>query len=127
MRYISSPDFRQNAERIGILLVNTGTPDSLELRDIRRYLAKFLSDPRVIELPRWLWLPILHGYILRTRPRRSQAKYRKIWTARWLTAAEPVTRTAHAAGERPGAAGAGAIFGGAGHAVLDTQRRRRAC
>ena len=79
MRYISSPDFRQNAERIGVLLVNTGTPDSLELRDIREYLAKFLSDPRVIELPRWLWLPILHGYILRTRPRRSQGKYRKVW------------------------------------------------
>jgi ferrochelatase len=81
VRYISSPDFRQNAERIGILLVNTGTPDSLELRDIRSYLAKFLSDPRVIELPRWLWWPILHGYILRTRPRSSQAKYRKVWTA----------------------------------------------
>jgi protoporphyrin/coproporphyrin ferrochelatase len=80
LRYISSPDFRQDAERIGILLVNTGTPESLELRDLRRYLAKFLSDPRVIELPRWLWLPILHGYLLRTRPRRSQAKYRKIWT-----------------------------------------------
>jgi ferrochelatase len=80
LRYISSPDFRQDAERIGVLLVNTGTPDSLQVRDIRRYLAKFLSDPRVIELPRWLWLPILHGYILRTRPRRSQAKYRKIWT-----------------------------------------------
>jgi ferrochelatase len=79
LRYISSPDFRQDAERIGVLLVNTGTPDSLELRDIRRYLARFLSDPRVIELPRWLWLPILHGYILRTRPRRSQAKYRKVW------------------------------------------------
>jgi protoporphyrin/coproporphyrin ferrochelatase len=81
LRYISSPDFRQNAERIGILLVNTGTPDSLELRDIRQYLARFLSDPRVIELPRWLWLPILHGYILRTRPRSSQAKYRKVWMA----------------------------------------------
>lgn len=80
MRYISSPEFRQNAEAIGILLVNTGTPDSLELHDIRRYLAKFLSDPRVIELPHWLWLPILHGYILRTRPRSSQAKYRKVWT-----------------------------------------------
>ena len=80
MRYISSPDFRQNAERIGILLVNTGTPDSLELSDVRKYLAKFLSDPRVVELPRWLWLPVLHGYILRTRPRRSQAKYRKVWT-----------------------------------------------
>jgi ferrochelatase len=80
LRYISSPDFRQDAERLGVLLVNTGTPDSLELRAIRDYLAKFLSDPRVIELPRWLWLPILHGYILRTRPRSSQAKYRKVWT-----------------------------------------------
>jgi ferrochelatase len=80
LRYISSPDFRQDAERIGILLVNTGTPDSLELRDIRRYLAKFLSDPRVIEAPSWLWQPILHGYLLRTRPRSSQAKYRRIWT-----------------------------------------------
>jgi ferrochelatase len=81
LRYISSPEFRQEAERIGVLLVNTGTPDSLELADVRRYLARFLSDPRVIELPRWLWLPILHGYILRTRPRSSQAKYRKVWTA----------------------------------------------
>jgi len=80
LRFISSPDFRQDAERIGVLLVNTGTPDSLELRDIRRYLSKFLSDPRVIELPRWLWLPILQGYILRTRPRSSQAKYRKVWS-----------------------------------------------
>jgi len=80
LRYISSPDFRQNAERIGILLVNTGTPDSLEVPEIRRYLAKFLSDPRVIELPRWLWQPFLHGFLLRTRPRSSQAKYRRIWT-----------------------------------------------
>src|SRR3984957_3789814 len=81
LRYISSPDFRQDAERIGILLVNTGTPDSLECDDIRRYLARFLSDPRVIELPRWLWTPILHGYLLRTRPRASQVKYRRVWTA----------------------------------------------
>jgi ferrochelatase len=80
LRYISSPEFRQDGERIGVLLVNTGTPDSLEVADVRRYLDKFLSDPRVIEFPRWLWLPILHGYILRTRPRSSQAKYRKIWT-----------------------------------------------
>jgi len=80
LRYISSPEFRHDAERIGVLLVNTGTPDSLELRDIRRYLARFLSDPRVIELPRWLWLPILHGFVLRTRPRSSQAKYRRVWT-----------------------------------------------
>ena len=72
LRYISSPDFRQDAERIGILLVNTGTPESLELRDIRRYLDKFLSDPRVIELPQWLWQPLLHGYLLRTRYRAAR-------------------------------------------------------
>jgi protoporphyrin/coproporphyrin ferrochelatase len=82
MRYISSPDFRHDgAERIGVLLVNTGTPDSLMVRDVRRYLAAFLSDPRVIELPRALWWPVLHGLILRTRPRRSARKYRRIWTA----------------------------------------------
>ncbi len=48
---------------------------------MRRYLAEFLSDPRVVALPRWLWLPVLHGMVLRTRPARSAAKYAKIWTA----------------------------------------------
>ncbi len=47
---------------------------------MRRYLAEFLSDPRVVQLPRWLWLPILHGIILRTRPARSAQKYAAIWT-----------------------------------------------
>jgi ferrochelatase len=82
MRYISSPDFRHDgAERIGVMLVNTGTPDSLSVRDVRRFLAAFLADPRVIDTPRALWWPILHGYILRTRPRASARKYRRIWTA----------------------------------------------
>jgi ferrochelatase len=82
MRYISSPDFhRDGAERIGILLVNTGTPEAPEPKEVRRFLARFLSDPRVVELPRMLWLPILHGIVLRTRPKASAAKYRKIWTA----------------------------------------------
>jgi ferrochelatase len=82
MRYISSPDFhRDGAERIGILLVNTGTPATPVARDVRKYLAKFLSDPRVVELPRPLWLPILYGLILPFRPARSARKYRKIWTA----------------------------------------------
>jgi ferrochelatase len=82
MRYISSPDFhRDGAERIGILLVNSGTPDSAEPRDVRKFLARFLSDPRVVELPRALWLPILHGLILPFRPRQSARKYRKIWSA----------------------------------------------
>ena len=47
---------------------------------MRSYLAEFLSDPRVVELPRWLWLPILHGIVLRTRPAKSAAKYAAIWT-----------------------------------------------
>jgi len=63
----------------GALLVNTGTPDSPTPRDVRRYLAEFLSDPRVLDMPaplRWL---LLHGVILRTRPRRSAAAYAEIW------------------------------------------------
>jgi ferrochelatase len=47
---------------------------------VRRYLAEFLSDPRVVELPRWLWLPILHGIVLRTRPAKSARKYASVWT-----------------------------------------------
>jgi ferrochelatase len=47
---------------------------------VRRYLAEFLADPRVVPLPRWLWLPILHGVVLRTRPERSAEKYAQIWT-----------------------------------------------
>jgi len=47
---------------------------------VRAYLAEFLSDPRVVELPRWLWLPVLHGIVLRRRPAQSAAKYAKIWT-----------------------------------------------
>jgi ferrochelatase len=82
MRYISSPDFhRDGAERIGILLVNSGTPASPEPAEVRKFLAGLLGDPRVVELPRFLWLPILHGLILPFRPRRSARKYRKIWTA----------------------------------------------
>ena len=81
MRYISSPDFhRDGAERIGILLVNSGTPASPAPRDVRKFLAGLLGDPRVVELPRALWLPILHGLILPIRPYRSARKYRKIWS-----------------------------------------------
>jgi len=64
----------------GVLLLNLGTPDAPTTPAVRRYLAEFLSDPRVIDLPspaRWL---LLHGLILRTRPRRSAAQYRSIWT-----------------------------------------------
>ncbi len=65
--------------RTGVLLVNLGTPDAPTAAALRPYLAEFLGDPRVIEYPRWLWWPILHGVILRTRPRRSAEAYRRIW------------------------------------------------
>lgn len=65
--------------RTAVLLVNLGTPDEPTAPALRRYLAEFLSDPRVVEIPRLLWLPILHGIILRVRPAKSAAKYRSIW------------------------------------------------
>jgi ferrochelatase len=66
--------------RVGVLLVNLGTPDAPTPQAVRRYLAEFLSDPRVVEIPRLLWWPILHGVVLRTRPRASADKYQAIWT-----------------------------------------------
>jgi ferrochelatase len=66
--------------KIGVLLINLGTPDAPEVRAVRRYLAEFLSDPRVIEIPKPLWKPILHGIVLRTRPRKSAEAYNQIWT-----------------------------------------------
>jgi ferrochelatase len=66
--------------RTAILLVNLGTPDAPTAPAVRRYLAEFLGDPRVVELPRLLWLPILYGIILVTRPAKSAAKYAKVWT-----------------------------------------------
>jgi protoporphyrin/coproporphyrin ferrochelatase len=64
----------------GVLLVNLGTPSAPTAKAVRAYLAEFLADPRVVELPRLLWLPILHGIVLRTRPARSAEKYAAIWT-----------------------------------------------
>lgn len=64
---------------VGVLLVNLGTPDTPTPRDIRRYLAEFLSDPRVIEIPRLVWLPILYGFVLTRRPSRLQPRYEGIW------------------------------------------------
>ena len=64
----------------GILITNLGTPDAPTPAAVRKYLAQFLSDPRVIDTPRWLWWPILHGIVLRLRPRRSAKAYRKVWT-----------------------------------------------
>jgi len=66
--------------KTGVLLVNSGTPASLATRDVRAFLAGLLGDPRVVEIPRLLWWPILHGIILRVRPRASAKKYAAIWT-----------------------------------------------
>ncbi|ANK61768.1 MULTISPECIES: ferrochelatase [Loigolactobacillus] len=65
----------------GILLVNLGTPTAPEAKPVRVYLSRFLADQRVIDTPRFLWWPILHGIILRFRPRHSAALYKKIWSA----------------------------------------------
>src|SRR6202140_1212379 len=64
----------------GVLLINLGTPDAPTTAAVRRYLAQFLSDPRVIEIPRALWAPFLHGVILNSRPAKSAQKYATIWT-----------------------------------------------
>ncbi|MFL6771048.1 MAG: ferrochelatase [Sphingomicrobium sp.] len=65
---------------VGVLLINLGTPDAPEPAAVRRYLAEFLSDPRVIEIPGLVWKPILYGVILRTRPAKSAEAYKEVWT-----------------------------------------------
>ncbi len=66
--------------RVGVMLVNLGTPDAPDARSVKRYLAQFLSDRRVIEIPPIAWQPILRGIILNTRPRKSAKAYAKVWT-----------------------------------------------
>ncbi|MFC0245869.1 ferrochelatase [Falsochrobactrum ovis] len=65
--------------KVGVLLVNLGTPDGTSYAPMRRYLAEFLSDRRVIEWPRLIWYPILHGIVLMSRPKRSGKMYDRIW------------------------------------------------
>jgi len=65
----------------GVLLVNLGTPEAPTPSAVRRYLREFLSDPRVVELPRWLWLPILYLLVLPFRPAKTARKYAMIWKA----------------------------------------------
>lgn len=72
----------QQAPLSAVVLVNLGTPDAPTAAAVRRYLAEFLGDPRVIEAPRWLWWLVLHGVILRVRPRRSARAYQAVWTER---------------------------------------------
>jgi len=80
-RYAPEPPFAHDrSPRIGVLLVNLGTPDAPTPAAVRRYLAEFLADPRVVEIPRIFWRAILHGVILRTRPAASARRYTQIWT-----------------------------------------------
>lgn len=65
--------------KIGVLLINLGTPDGTDFRSMRRYLREFLSDSRVIEWPKFLWYPILYGIVLNTRPKRVGKAYEEIW------------------------------------------------
>jgi ferrochelatase len=68
------------APQIGVLLVNLGTPDAPTPAAVRRYLREFLSDPRVVEIPKLIWWPILNGVILTTRPKKSAHAYQQVWT-----------------------------------------------
>lgn len=68
------------APRRGVLVANLGTPDAPRRRDVARFLREFLSDPRVVDLPRWLWLPLLNGVIIPLRAGRSARAYQAIWS-----------------------------------------------
>lgn len=75
----AAPLSPNSSPRTAVVLCNLGTPDAPTPAAVRRYLAEFLGDPRVVEIPRLVWWPILHGIILRTRPAKSAAKYASIW------------------------------------------------
>ena len=77
------PFAHDRVPRVGVLITNLGTPDAATPAAVRRYLAQFLADPRVIEIPPVVWKPILYGAILPTRPRKSA-------TAKWMPQPEPV-------------------------------------
>src|SRR5918994_6241194 len=79
--YLGEPAYEHGSRvATGALLVNLGTPDAPTPAAVRRFLAEFLWDPRVVEAPRWLWWLALHGVILRVRPAKSAHAYRQIWT-----------------------------------------------
>ncbi|MFM7800820.1 MAG: ferrochelatase, partial [Limnohabitans sp.] len=80
-RFAAEPAYSHGQPaKTAIVYCNLGTPQAPTAPALRRYLAEFLSDPRVVEIPRFLWLMILHGIILRVRPAKSAHKYASIWT-----------------------------------------------
>ena len=88
--------------RVGVLLINLGTPDEPHPKAVRRYLAEFLSDHRVVEIPKLLWQPILRGIILRTRPKKSAHAYSQVWTEHGSPLAAITQRKAQALQSRLG-------------------------
>ena len=81
VKYIGEKDYEHGSkEKIGVLITNLGTPDAPEKKELKVYLNQFLSDPRVIELPKFLWQIILKFVILQIRPAKSARAYKKIWT-----------------------------------------------
>ena len=83
MTYIGTDNFdHEHPQRVGVLITNLGTPQAPERKALRTYLKEFLWDPRVVEIPRFLWWFILNGVILNIRPARSAASYRTVWTER---------------------------------------------
>ncbi|HFC91708.1 MAG TPA: ferrochelatase [Leucothrix mucor] len=72
--------FHGKEEATGVLLVNLGTPEAATTSAVRRYLKQFLSDPRVVEIPRLIWMPILYTFILPRRPAKSAKMYQSVWT-----------------------------------------------
>ena len=80
MAYLTEPSYAHGTpEKTGILLVNLGTPDAPTTQAVRPYLKEFLSDPRVVEIPKPIWWLILNGIILNVRPKKSAAKYATVW------------------------------------------------
>ena len=81
VKYIGEKDYQHGSqEKTGVLITNLGTPDAPTRKALKPYLKEFLSDPRVIEIPKLIWQIILNLVILQIRPRRSAANYKKIWT-----------------------------------------------
>src|SRR5690554_5964908 len=80
-RYRPEPEYTHGTSALtGVLIANLGTPEAPTAPALRKYLKQFLSDPRVVEIPRIAWWPILNGIILNLRPKKSAAKYATVWT-----------------------------------------------
>jgi ferrochelatase len=106
---------------VGLLLVNLGTPGGPDVGSVRRFLGQFLSDPRVVELPRLLWLPALYGVILNTRPARSAKAYEAIWNKD--TNEGPLKFVTRAQALKLAARAAQGAFGGGARVIVDYAMR----